>query len=376
MTKTTETMSISVESAMMFGLMPCLTAPKIAVGRVSTPAPLTKLVMMKSSREMMKASRNPERMPGAMSGRSMPEGLRPARVEVPRGLFVHAPRARLDLGRGPLQPPHPERDVLGDRHVGEERVLLEDGVHRPPVGRQPLDLLAVEEDRAFGHVLEPRDVYSVVKDSDAHVRFTFLTGVSKFSRVSLFSGLDNLTDITLDPRYSALCGYTDADLDTVFAPELPGLDRDEIRRWYNGYGWLGEGRVYNPFDILLLFDTREFAAHWFRTGTPTFLVETLVRRGVSPLALERMAGTDELLSTFDVDDMATEALLFQTGYLTIRDHRRLGGRTVYRLGYPNQEVRQSLNETACRATWPGIRRARWPTASVFTNCSKPTTSRG
>ena len=193
-----------------------------------------------------------------------------------------------------------------------------------------------------------RGVYSVVKDSDAHVRFTFITGVSKFSKVSLFSGLNNLTDITLDPSYSAICGYTDADLDTVFAPELPGLDRDEIRRWYNGYDWLGGERVYNPFDILLLFRSREFAAHWFRTGTPTFLVETLVRRGVSPLALEKMAGTDDLLSTFDVDDMATEALLFQTGYLTIRDHRRLGGRTVYRLGYPNQEVRQSLNDSLSR----------------------------
>ena len=100
-----------------------------------------------------------------------------------------------------------------------------------------------------------RSVYAVVKDSDAHVRFTFLTGVSKFSKVSLFSGLNNLTDITLDPRFSAVCGYTDADLDTVFAAELPGLDRDEIRRWYNGYNWLGEESVYNPYDILLLCAT-------------------------------------------------------------------------------------------------------------------------
>ena len=126
---------------------------------------------------------------------------------------------------------------------------------------------------------------SVVKDSDAHVRFTFITGVSKFSRVSLFSGLNNLRDITLDPRYSAICGYTDADLDTVFAPELPGLDREEVRHWYNGYGWLGPERVYNPFDILLLFDSRQFAAHWFETGTPTFLIETLVERGVGSFAL-------------------------------------------------------------------------------------------
>ena len=228
------------------------------------------------------------------------------------------------------------------RETGRRVVVLVDEYDKPI-----LDALTVPDvARANRDFL--RGVYSVVKDSDAHVRFTFLTGVSKFSKVSLFSGLNNLKDITLDPRYSTICGYTDADLDTVFAPELPGLDRDEIRRWYNGYDWLGGEKVYNPFDILLLFDSREFAAHWFRTGTPTFLIETLVKRGVSPLALERMAGTDDLLSTFDVDDMATEALLFQTGYLTIRDYRRLGGRTVYRLGYPNQEVRQSLNDSLSR----------------------------
>ena len=130
-----------------------------------------------------------------------------------------------------------------------------------------------------------RGLYSVVKDSDAHVKFTFLTGVSKFSKVSLFSGLNNLKDITLDPRFSAICGYTDADLDTVFAPELPGLDRDEIRRWYNGYDWLGGEKVYNPFDILLLFDTRRFKAHWFETGSPTFLVKTLVERKVAAPSL-------------------------------------------------------------------------------------------
>ena len=226
--------------------------------------------------------------------------------------------------------------------AGQRVAVLVDEYDKPI-----LDALAVPDvARANRDFL--RGLYSIIKQSDAHVKFTFLTGVSKFSKVSLFSGLNNLKDITLDPRYSAICGYTDGDLDTVFAPELPGLDRDEIRRWYNGYDWLGGEKVYNPFDILLLFDSREFAAHWFRTGTPTFLIETLVKRGVSPLALERMAGTDDLLSTFDVDDMATEALLFQTGYLTIRDHRRLGGQTVYRLGYPNQEVRQSLNDSLSR----------------------------
>ena len=193
-----------------------------------------------------------------------------------------------------------------------------------------------------------RGLYATIKECDAHVCFTFLTGVSKFSKVRLFSGLNNLTDITIDPRYSAICGYTEADLDSVFAPELPGLDREKIREWYNGYCWLGNEKVYNPFDILLLFDKRAFGTYWFETGTPTFLIETLFKRHVSALALDSMVGSDELLSAFDVDDMATEALLFQTGYLTITAKEDLGGEALYRLGYPNREVRQSLNRSLLR----------------------------
>ena len=190
-----------------------------------------------------------------------------------------------------------------------------------------------------------RGAYAVVKDCDADVRFTFITGVTKFSKASLFSGLNNLTDITMEAGYSSICGYTDEDLDMVFAPELPGLDRQQIRECYNGYNWRGSERVYNPFDILLLFRNHEFKAHWFETGSPTFLVDTLFERRVSSIDLETMIGTDELLSKFDVGDIATEALLFQTGYLTIGSTEDVGGEAVYRLDYPNPEVRQSLNRS-------------------------------
>ena len=224
---------------------------------------------------------------------------------------------------------------------------------------RPVAVLIDEYDKPILDALEVPDIartnrdylrglYAVIKDAEAHVRFSFITGVSKFSKVSLFSGLNNLKDITLDPRYSAICGYRDADLDTVFAAELPGLDRAAIRDWYNGYCWLGDEKVYNPFDILLLFERRQFGAWWFETGTPTFLVETLFRRQVTSLALDELVGSADLLSTFDVDDMATEALLFQTGYLTIRGEEDLGGEPLYRLGYPNREVRQSLNRSLLR----------------------------
>ena len=220
---------------------------------------------------------------------------------------------------------------------------------------QPVVVLVDEYDKPILDVLEQREVarairdylrglYGVIKSSDAHVRFTFLTGISKFSKVNLFSQLNNLTDITLDRRYSAICGYTEDDLDTVFAPELGGLDRAQIREWYNGYRWRGQEKVYNPYDVLLLFDSREFEAHWFETGTPAFLVDTLFKRRVSTVSLDRSVSTAALLSAFDVDHIGTEALLFQTGYLTITGEDKLGGKALYRLGYPNREVRQSLNE--------------------------------
>ena len=177
-------------------------------------------------------------------------------------------------------------------HSGQRVAVLIDEYDKPI-----LDALEVPEvARANRDYL--RGLYSTIKFGDAHIAFSFLTGVSKFSKVSLFSGLNNLKDITLDPRYSAICGYTEADLDAVFSPELPGLDREEIRRWYNGYNWLGEEAVYNPFDVLLLFDRRQFGAYWFETGTPTFLLETLLARGISALALDDMLGSEELLSAF------------------------------------------------------------------------------
>ena len=201
-----------------------------------------------------------------------------------------------------------------------------------------------------------RGLYSTIKFADAHIKFSLLTGVSKFSKVSLFSGLNNLVDITLEPEYSAICGYTEADLDTVFAPELPGLDRERIREWYNGYRWLGEERVYNPFDVLLLFRRRRFGAWWFETGTPKFLVDTLLARGVGSVELDGMQAGDELLGAFDVDEIAPEALLFQTGYLTILGAEDAGGELLYRLGYPNREVRQSLNRSLLNALVPSASR--------------------
>lgn len=205
-----------------------------------------------------------------------------------------------------------------------------DAISDPDVARQNRDFL--------------RGFYSTIKDYDAQIKFSFLTGVSKFSKVSLFSGLNNLYDITLNPEFATICGYTDHDIDTVFAPELAGLDRDKIREWYNGYNWLGEG-VYNPFDILQFFKSRTFKNYWFETGTPTFLVDLIRERQISTPSLNSLSSDDELLSSFEVDHITIETLMFQSGYLTIKSVENIEGNDFYELGYPNLEVYQSLNNS-------------------------------
>jgi hypothetical protein len=209
-----------------------------------------------------------------------------------------------------------------------------------------------------------RDLYSVIKGQDAHVRFAMLTGVSKFSKVSLFSGLNQLNDITLDSAYSSLCGYTDEDVDTVFAPELPGLDREQIRLWYNGYNWDGVG-VYNPFDVLLLLQKRQFRPYWFETGTPTFLIDLLTQHHTYTPELGQTVAMEDLLSTFDVDAMAPEALLFQAGYLTMASKFSMGTRIEYTLKYPNLEVQSSLNGTLLKALKGGTSETDRQTGQLY-----------
>jgi hypothetical protein len=199
-----------------------------------------------------------------------------------------------------------------------------------------------------------RNLYSVIKGQDAHIKFAFLTGVSKFSKVNIFSGLNNLSDITLDAAYSSICGYTDTDVDTLFAPELEGLDREKIRHWYNGYKWGGEA-VYNPFDLLLLFQKREFRPFWFETGTPTFLVDMLIERKVYLPSLLKMVAPSRLISSFEVGNISTEALKFQSGYMTLINEADMNGEIFYTLGFPNREVRSALNAVLL-GTWIGNKR--------------------
>ncbi|AJF07541.1 ATP-binding protein [Geoalkalibacter subterraneus] len=189
-----------------------------------------------------------------------------------------------------------------------------------------------------------RDLYSIIKDSDAFIKFAFLTGVSKFSKVSIFSGLNNLEDISLNPDYATLCGYTEHDLDTTFAAHLEGVDRAKVRQWYNGYNFLGEA-VYNPYDILLfLKNGRQFKNYWFSTGTPSFLIKMIHQNSYYVPKLDNLMVSEGLIDSYDIENIQLEPIMFQTGYLTIKEQTQVGAITMYQLCFPNLETRYSFNE--------------------------------
>lgn len=188
-----------------------------------------------------------------------------------------------------------------------------------------------------------KNFYSVIKDSDAYIKFCLLTGVSKFSKVNLFSGLNNLKDITLDQRFGDLCGYTEQELLNVFKERLHEIDLNQMKSWYNGYNFLGSP-IYNPFSCLLYFDKKQIGNYWFETATPTFLIKLLKERKYYLPDLEKLQVGENILGSFDVEDLVVETLLFQTGYLTIGQvEEPLLGQRYYTLQYPNKEVKTSLN---------------------------------
>ena len=188
--------------------------------------------------------------------------------------------------------------------------------------------------------------YSVIKGSDEFLRFAFLTGVSKFTKTSIFSGLNNLVDISLDEDYGDICGYTQNDVETTFKPYLEGVDMRELKSWYNGYNFLGSD-MYNPFDILLFISKKhKYSNYWFETGTPTFLIELIKKNNYFLPALTDLRVDEKLLSSFDINNLDFEVVLYQSGYLTIDkvEPKSRGGYT-YHLKVPNKEVRQSFSDT-------------------------------
>ena len=184
-----------------------------------------------------------------------------------------------------------------------------------------------------------RPFYGVLKDAAPFIEFVFVTGVSAFGKVSLFSDLNNIRQLTLDSLAHTIVGLTEAEL-TEYYPEqiaATGLSREEIKYWYNGYTWGGE-RVYNPWSILHLLSSKKRDNYWAGSGTPKFVTDVLAREGAHDLEGSRLDKTE--LTSFSLDHLDAVSILWQGGYLTFDDAEPRGDR--YTLRYPNEEVRRTF----------------------------------
>jgi Predicted AAA-ATPase/PD-(D/E)XK nuclease superfamily len=190
--------------------------------------------------------------------------------------------------------------------------------------------------------------YSGLKDCDDYIRLLFITGVSKFTKVSLFSKLNNLSDLTVNPDFAALTGYTKEEVEQYFEEyiqhsltALTDYNRtellEEIRVWYNGYSWDGKTRMYNPYDIMLFFFNRDFQSFWFATGTPKFLIDKMLQQNY--YEIDNIETNLSFLDEYSLDNLEITSLMFQGGYLTIKESK---GKGEVVLSYPNQEVREAM----------------------------------
>lgn len=200
--------------------------------------------------------------------------------------------------------------------------------------------------------------FETLKSLDDYLKFTFITGVSKFSQVSLFSGPNNLTDITMDPEYSGILGYTEEELKRCFSEHIRNItekriekgkksvtDKDvlnEIKEWYNGYRFTRKKTyVYNPFSTLKFMRTKEPMGYWYSSGTPSFLIDHLKKQ---PLSISTLSGTEssmsDLLDISSLEYIDVPALMFQTGYLTIKEYDDKD--QSYKLDFPNREVKEAF----------------------------------
>ncbi len=225
--------------------------------------------------------------------------------------------------------------------TGKQVVILIDEYDRPIVDYiDPYNLTKANEQRDI-----LKNFFSVLKNASNHIRFLMITGVSKFSKVSIFSELNHLDDLTLNKQYAALCGYTQAELEHNFAAYIKRLPSDTLalmKEWYNGYSWDAQTFVYNPFSVLNFFKQETYSNFWFASGTPTFLVKLLKKRFQYQLQETKVSAL--ILESFRLekfDDLDIDSLLLQTGYLTIKEITPFG---QFILNYPNREVKQAFGQ--------------------------------
>ena len=199
-----------------------------------------------------------------------------------------------------------------------------------------------------------RGFYGILKSMDPYLKFTLVTGVTKFTKTSIFSGLNNLYDISMHKKYAGICGIPIECLDEIFGEHIELLKSDgaliqddnikeEILAWFDGYSWDGKDTLLNPFSLLNFFKQEKFKTYWYSTGTPGFLMDIIKKKPESYLNLKNLKIAEEMLDTFDIEAIEFEPLLFQTGYLTIKDVLQRRGSPIYVLDIPNYEVKDAFN---------------------------------
>jgi hypothetical protein len=255
-------------------------------------------------------------------------------------------------------PPDMFRDLIESLHAkyGKKLVVLIDEYDKPII-----DHIA-EPEKAHANREVLGNFYGILKGQDANLRFAMLTGVSKFAKLSLFSKLNNLTDLTLWDRYTGICGFTEAEFDGLFAEHMvayretmrargdPGGDknlaqiRQDVFDWYDGFSWDGVTKVFNPFSLLSFFKKSEYSPYWYSTGTPTFLAAHFDKHPDEYATIQEAEVTERTLDSHDIENAPLVSLLFQTGFLTVRRKDRLKRPPVFSLGFPNIEVSQSISE--------------------------------
>ena len=230
------------------------------------------------------------------------------------------------------------------QQTGKQVVILVDEYDKPL-----LQTMGVNEELNEHYRNTLKAFYSVIKTCDEYIRFAFLTGVTKFSKISIFSDLNNLKDISLHESYAGICGITQKELETNFQPEIQALAEKQkldypqalaaLKQWYDGYLFHPAGvGMYNPYSILNAFDDKELKSYWFGTGTPTFLVNFLKEAHYYIPNLDGNVELDEEgLQTYRAVAQDALPILFQAGYLTIKTY--IPEARMYRLGFPNNEVR-------------------------------------
>ena len=247
--------------------------------------------------------------------------------------------------------------------TGERAVVIIDEYDKPLIST--IDLPDVHSKLRD----ELKGFYGVLKSYDEYLKFVLLTGVTKFSHVSVFSDLNHLTDLSLDPKYADLCGITQEELEQNFETEIvnilqdSGLTReeylDELRRFYNGYRFSEKAlKVYNPFGLLKNFDNNgKFLTYWYESGTPTFLINIIEKQKINILDLNNLKVSYSDFKKYDIETMQATPLLYQTGYLTITDYNSEDNQ--FTLDYPNEEVRscfaQSLLENYAKSSETAFR---------------------